>query len=354
MGFVHTLGENKSASIFGGRHQIIIEKCEHFFAILKELNVSLAFFCDGSVQNEKIATWIVRQKQKYQSQIKLFDGGLNELNKRRIPGVTTIIKPLFELCKRYGYVHLSINNECDKELVRYANQNNALAIIGGDSDYLVYDGNWKYWSNHDLNLNCLTTIELNRNALRTFLNLNINQMAVFAALFGGDILDSKAFKKLKGSTEDIFFEKANFVRQLMNNRSLSKLTKIDLQTIATKFLNDNNDKTIRMIEKAINLYNLDTCIDPPNYSKELHINIGYLYNLLVDKPNLISLNYIDFRKREASIFAESIKLFVRRQMGILLQHKQDTTLTRRVYIKCSHNEPPEEHILLAEYPMEGK
>jgi hypothetical protein len=74
------------------------------------------------------------------------------------------------------------------ETAAFATKNNALAVIADDSDYLIYKGNWRYWSARQLDLNDLSTMEYDRRALWDCLNLSEDQMKIFATIAGNDII----------------------------------------------------------------------------------------------------------------------------------------------------------------------
>lgn len=50
------------------------------------------------------------------------------------------------IARKYGDFHYAINNECDFELARYAKENKVFAIVSNDSDFFIYDGEWKFWT----------------------------------------------------------------------------------------------------------------------------------------------------------------------------------------------------------------
>lgn len=348
MGLVHVLKTNPTDALFAGRHQMLIALYEKFFFHLQSLGATLAFFTDGTVQNEKIPEWIKRQSSKYEVQIQFYD----KHDTSRIPAVTTITKSLIETCKRIGYFHYSINNDCDKEVARYATENNALAVIAGDTDFLIFKGNWNYWSTYHLDFDQLKTVEFSRSTLRNHLKLNVKQMAIFGTICGNDIVSQRLLKKLTfDSLEKKIMYISKYVRSI--TKSSSTLTAKDLKAISLAFFERDDNTNVELIKTSIDFYDINSFNDTCKQSRKLALHLGYLYNILIDQPNLISLNYIDFRCCEAEVFAENIKVLVKRQMGILLKHKQNTALTRRVFIKCSHAQPPSEYILHAQYPREG-
>lgn len=89
-----------------------------------------------------------------------------------------------------------MNRECDAEIARYAcNNDSVIGVIAEDSDFLIFPGNWRYFSTKELtfeNNKELKTREYSRTALREFLRLTgAKQMAIFATIAGNDIVTYK-------------------------------------------------------------------------------------------------------------------------------------------------------------------
>lgn len=160
-----------------------------------DAGAKLAFFLDGPHQKQKDEVWFQRRNATYSSALKIFDGIESGLDLKTIArnvgdaniGSVSIAKTFEGICKRLGYFKTSVEMECDLELAQYAVQNNALAIVGQDSDFMIFDGHWQYWSTEFLDLETLNTICYNRTALCRHLGLSQEQMCLFATLAGNDI-----------------------------------------------------------------------------------------------------------------------------------------------------------------------
>lgn len=359
MGMVYELHVGKYDALFGGRHHCLITMFEEFFIRLNKLGVKIVFFIDGTIPENKLPLWIKRKNEKYLDQMNIYDK-IKEKNYNfyskwnlRISGVTTVATALIETCKRFGEFHTSFYNECDNEVALYANKHNAMAIFASDTDYYIFDGDWAQWS-PNINFDNFSTIAYNRKGVRTLLNLKSIEMPLFAALCGNDVLSELKIKRFDKDLHKNMFKKAEYVRSL-NLLNVFNLSDKQLKSIAQVLFDFVDDEHVSLLRNSINFYDMNAIIDEPlQHPQTLINNLGFLYNLLIDKPSNISLNYIDFRIVKSQLFTENIKLLTKRQMGILLQHKQDPMLTRRIVIKPSHIEPPKEFILYAEYPSDGK
>jgi len=72
-------------------------------------------------------------------------------NVQNLPKVKSHSKIAKVLAKRYGNIKTAMDRECDAEMAKFACENpRVLAILADDSDFLIYPGNWKYFSLRDL------------------------------------------------------------------------------------------------------------------------------------------------------------------------------------------------------------
>lgn len=160
---------------------------EDFFKLLSGV-ANLVFFSDGTVFNTKYQTWLKRQDQKYQNYEKVLDlihsnipiVEVVKILAFSLPFLTTHNDILKVLAKKYGTLTVAVTAECDTEIARFASLHpSVLAFMADDSDYLIYPGQWRYFSVKALNLKKLSTSEFSRTALRNHLKLNDFQIVVF-------------------------------------------------------------------------------------------------------------------------------------------------------------------------------
>jgi hypothetical protein len=195
MSFLTVHSRNEIEGIFGGRYQVYEKLYHTLFQRLLASGAELVFFVDGPVQEAKDQVWLDRQNEKYHNCIGILEqiAAKKPAEKiisesRNIPNIHLFLSELESICKLYGRVYVSYYHECDLEIAAFATMNNALAVIADDSDYLIYKGNWRYWSARQLDLNDLSTMEYDRRALWDCLNLSEDQMKIFATIAGNDII----------------------------------------------------------------------------------------------------------------------------------------------------------------------
>lgn len=87
--------------------------------------------------------------------------------------------------------------ECDDEIISYAARNKCLAVLGQDSDYVIYrHGAQYYLSSEHLDISKMTTFAYDKFALARHLKLHVKDLPVFASLMGNDHISSDDLKVL--------------------------------------------------------------------------------------------------------------------------------------------------------------
>lgn len=143
-----------------------------------------------------MSEWTRRQNDRYDQSIKIID----QINRncsldsiinaeKNLPSVTSHLLMAEVLADKYGTFKISLNRECDAEMAKFAYENpRVMGILADDSDFLIYPGNWRYFSLRELNQETLSTMEYNRFALREHLQLNDNELVLLSTLNGNDVI----------------------------------------------------------------------------------------------------------------------------------------------------------------------
>lgn len=195
MSIVIIFSKDKKGLLCGGRNQIYRSLLEELFRNLCAV-AELVFFVDGFLADDKTNTYMTREDDRYIRALYIIDQ-----IKRKVPcqniiddkkayfRLTTCLPMIREAASKFGKLFVSVLRECDAELVRFANKNNAFAVMADDSDNLIYAGDWRYYSTQALDPKTLKTIEYNKLGLRTLLDLNDDQMVILSTLSGNDIIE---------------------------------------------------------------------------------------------------------------------------------------------------------------------
>ena len=173
---------------------------DDLFIKLKEAGAELVFFGDGAVSTVKYDTYLTRQDEKYIDSLQVLDLIYNSCplqeivqqdasNRRDMISQMAFHETLEKTARKHGTLTSTFNVECDTEMAEYASRTPAvLAIVADDTDFLIYSGNWRYFSIRNLDLDTLSTKEYSRLELRKFLNLSDRQMIVLSTISGNDVM----------------------------------------------------------------------------------------------------------------------------------------------------------------------
>uniref|UniRef100_A0A1Q3FBC9 Putative ppargamma constitutive coactivator 1 n=1 Tax=Culex tarsalis TaxID=7177 RepID=A0A1Q3FBC9_CULTA len=349
----------------GGRYTLIYQRLDRFFAKLRDLGATLVFFYDGPVQDDKFSTWYERQKKKYAIGIKILDAVDRGINLDTMmgrfqwdfPGNTMF--PVKEAAKKHGQIITAIANECDKELVQYANSVNALAIISNDTDFLIYKGFWQYWSSKEMNFETLTTKAYNRVALIKHLGLGFKHMPLLATLGGNDVIhydEVKQFHGTLGRPGSKFHNLARFVEQLRVPVSGHDV-KMLLARVFREYAVD--DQLLQRFQNSLDLYDLDKRNPTPTSNHDQTLNKlltllnTFMYQIWIGHPVNVTSLITDLRAHQVGWqYPQLAVRLVKRQAGLVLYHRQMLTGSSRlrVVMKMSHEEDFALHEHQAEFP----
>lgn len=207
----------------GMRGNVVERKATDFFEKIKKSGASMTFFDGGSVHSNKEGVFMEHRQESSEKKldiIKDLEAGIPIrliINKQRgnLRGTSTITPLLKEIARKYGDIHMPVSAEKHTIMAGVATAKKAFAVLGNDTNFLIYCGKWRYWSLEDANFDNLLIKEYNANALKGFLNLTAEQMPLFATLAGNQIIpfdDYKAFHGNVGAARR-FLKVAAYVRQ---------------------------------------------------------------------------------------------------------------------------------------------
>lgn len=349
---------DKIAQLCGGRYKQLQNQFEAFCQGMLDAGAKLAFFKDGPHQKKKDEVWFRRRDEAYSSELQIFDGieiGLDldtivrNVGNNSSIGSVSISKTFLGICDRLGcYVKSSFQSECDLELAQYATQNNALAIFGQDSDFMIFEGDWQYWSTEFLDWKTLNTICYNRPALRFHLGLSQEQMCLLASLAGNDIVEFDSLKNFHQNMRP-FYKKFNRIADLVREVSTvpRDLTKSSLERIAKRCFGSSNDHNVNMLRQSIQSYDVYLQL-PTTDIKERGYGESCIGLLRAGTPYTMILKYFDWRSKEFSSILDVFIPLLQRQAGVILQQHDQTKCS--VITKLSHRDAYTEITIQPNFP----
>ncbi|KAJ6643625.1 Constitutive coactivator of peroxisome proliferator-activated receptor gamma [Pseudolycoriella hygida] len=358
MGMLNIPIQSNSDMVLGGRHHIVLSKYDNFFLKLKlEYGAELVFFCDGRVQKNKNDVWIQRQDEKYAKTLKIFDeieeskGSLKFVDSMRdddFPGLTTTIHGLVNVCRRHGEFKLSMNVECDTELSRFATMNNAVAIVADDTDFLIYEGNWKYWSARKLNLLHLTTMEYCRPALRMALGLSQKQLPMFATLAGNDIIRHDFVQPFHRQLRLTRYNRFQKLAQLVRSNNIN-----DVASISRAIFGSTESQFMNLVEESITTYDIYYDHEQGTQEDLLTERSAFetsFFTFLNGSSYYITLMYYDLRRTDFRSYYDVVMPIVKRQIGFVRHHKNEQNYMQTIVMKIDHTQSHQELKIAPEYP----
>uniref|UniRef100_U5EPY3 Putative constitutive coactivator of peroxisome proliferator-activated receptor gamma n=1 Tax=Corethrella appendiculata TaxID=1370023 RepID=U5EPY3_9DIPT len=332
---------NTKDLLCGIRQQISIREVEQVFSGLAECGAELVFFFDGPLQEAKTETWINRQLDSYEKFLRLVDSvgcedleKLSQINPYEIPTFSTG-RSVKKIAEKYGCVYKSVDEECDLEIAAYATKNQALAVLTQDSDFLIYEGAWRYWSSKFINPNTLTTMEYSREVFRQTLGLNPIQLSIFASLAGNDIIQFDDVKQFhRHLLNRRHFSQKFFVLSSYIERNAQDLDNQKIRQIIKDVFGYCNNELWEKFHKSLSTYNIHYHVKEKNTDPIFNILMectSQNLKIYLGKTLLFSIFYIDLRDYDHNFeFFTKLKPLISRTAGILLQHKNKSNL----FINC--------------------
>lgn len=304
---------------------------------LKATGCSLVFFSDLGVQAGKVDEWLKRRNAEFNGFTKIYDLIDEEITLEEVQGkssryvLTSMFYGMAAVAREYGQFHHSIRRECDLDIAIFARNINALAVISTDTDFLIFDGNWRLWSAQDIHItrrtDQLKTIEFNRNGIARICSLAKHQLPLFATLLGNDFTNSyiKQLHEYFGPSEYRIENVARYVRKYGSDNKINQFT---IKRISEQVFGYTNDELQQLLRQSLDSYNIDCSpvqIDDPLEQKLLHTALYPTYSARIYDIHSITISFYDMRGSDIN-FTMILIDWIKRKKGILKQNSNDTFL----------------------------
>lgn len=152
----------KFAVAFGGRYQKFNETLEYFFGEMKKANAKLVFIA-------RIKQRRPNDNKEYNRHDLLLDDHLwyNLMN---------------NICPKYGQVYTLYGNQSTTLAYARQQRGDVMAFVTRNTQFLVYDSNFTYWSLSHLDIYNLKIMKFCRSTLYKILGMNQQQMQLMLAI----------------------------------------------------------------------------------------------------------------------------------------------------------------------------
>lgn len=325
--------------ICGGRNDNIMKDFENLLSKLKETGAKLVFFSDLSIQEDKIAEWTKRRDESFNVYSNLYDritygetlnSIISSLDDRMNLSSTTFGLSL--VAQKFGEFYYT-ENECDLELIQYANSHKALAIVSGDSDFFIFEGNWKLWSDQGFDFdkydpNIIKAIEYSRSGIQMSCSISAFQRPLFAALLGNGTTNIRndelyAFQRTLGNTRYKFQNIAKYVRS--KHGSDKKITYEQYKSIAKDVFRSNDENTVNLIKNGVDSYDLSSIkkTTPTDFEKKISKTLVYRdFVSITSKIQGFTSSFYDMRGQVGNrTLPELFIEWIKRKRGIFINKK---------------------------------
>ncbi|XP_048392260.2 constitutive coactivator of peroxisome proliferator-activated receptor gamma [Stegostoma tigrinum] len=187
------------AWVHGGQWREYLRSLENFTAAFRSLGIELVFIFDGVIDQKKRDEWVMRRLRNNKEIAKIFR---HIKEKASQPGRNMFFIPSgLGTFTRFALKSMCLNTMCslqeaDYEIASYARLNGCMAVLGQDTDFLIFD-TVPYLSVKELRLNKMTTIMYSRENLCHSLHLQQMDLPLLACLLSNDVVPEKAVAGLK-------------------------------------------------------------------------------------------------------------------------------------------------------------
>uniref|UniRef100_UPI00398E38D0 constitutive coactivator of peroxisome proliferator-activated receptor gamma isoform X2 n=1 Tax=Pristiophorus japonicus TaxID=55135 RepID=UPI00398E38D0 len=187
------------AWVHGGQWRQYLQSLKTFVDAFVAVGIGLVFFFDGVIEQKKRDEWVKRRLTNNREIAKIFQ---YIKAKACQPGRDMFFIPSglatftrFAL-KSMGLDTICSLQEADYEIASYASLNGCMAILGQDTDYLIYD-TVPYLSVSKLRLDKLATVMYSREHLCRSLSLQMADLPLLACLLGNDVVPGNVVEGLR-------------------------------------------------------------------------------------------------------------------------------------------------------------
>lgn len=321
----------------GGSSNEFDQNMEKFFIRLTKNGVKLVFIQSLAVDIAREDVWIERRNKDFQSCLQIYE---DIGNGKSVSDVLSemedwswgmkVSSNLGPIASKHGeYLFARPGRDCDFEVADYAKKHNAMAVFSADTDFLIFDGNWKFWNYKDLDFENFSANEFDRIAITRLLSITYEQRPLLATLIGNDFTkiysdELYQFHRRLGRPSDKFRNVADYIRRKIRNGYISE-NDIDV-IVGDIFGGRAGDAKRQMFRDSLNSYDLRSQIDEnrgvdPVEAKLVALSVKAVKNyrkLNMNTIQPVSTPFNDMATEESSsVLIEFLVELLRKKMGIM-------------------------------------
>ncbi|XP_037916532.1 uncharacterized protein LOC119654947 [Hermetia illucens] len=338
LGTIPILFTNCKDAICGGRHALGIKRAEIMFQKFKDLGIEMHFFLDGPIKPEKCPQWCHRKNSEYENQKVLFENlkAKEPLNYRFRRYLKTYYENYLRVAKKYGRIFLSLENECDLDLVENASRVHPMAVCTSNSDFLVMEGDFPIWKTDDFNLETMAVHVWNKRRMRESLGLEQWQMPIFATLCGNDSEESKLVEHIHASLpQGIRYDKSGKMQKAIADlvqKTFKDKAKVNVELSELIYgegrCQSSWNEVFAAVKTSLDYYYCRTYKETqiePSWLREHVMKTTSLTVLSIYKKDIlyISQRFIDLSINDVCSFSDLVLPLLRREIGLVFSNNRD-------------------------------
>lgn len=327
--------------ICGGRHKIAMDLWIDILNTFTATGAKLVFFSDLNIQVNKIEEWMNRRDADQKIYADLYDRidagrTLEEIisEKTDFKALSSTFYGMAMIAQNYGEFNYCVHHECDLELAKYAKNENAVAVITNDTDFLIFEGTWKFWSSQEIHIkpsNQLETVEYNRRGIAKVCALSHHQLPLFATLLANDFTHSyyNQLSRFAASMGPLKYKFQNIARYVRKKAS-KNLSDRDIQSIAHNVFGYSNGEIVDLIKESLKSYDLD--FPPAEITDPLELKLQHTIMYRPYMSNMCSIHglttsYYDNRGcEEGKVLPILLIDWLKRRKGVLRQQQPNRNI----------------------------
>lgn len=351
--------------ILGGRFDSVNELSNHFFGRIKETGANLVFFSALNEGRFKDIEKFVDNNRVFDciKNVKSLEYFLNDPRKKGWG--TSTLRPneritfnLMTLCREYGQVFCSYGLT-KAHILAYSRQldHNVKALITRDTEYLVYNVDFEFWSLSNVDFREMKITRFNRDNLYDCMNVNIRQMQLLCALSQFSKDERARICGATGSMESLI----SFVKQ-------QKCGPIGYDVMAfwgnfpTDLLQEISNELEKLVKRDsyAGSWTANQYVEPlsnviehqPDFQSVVNFcqnNLYFAYKLMNESMTVQKdLRFIDLRRSDSRRYLDTVASTLLKLCGIAFMDvdAQERPISRSVYLKTDETAEPVERKII--------
>uniref|UniRef100_A0A8D8Z9N2 Constitutive coactivator of peroxisome proliferator-activated receptor gamma n=1 Tax=Cacopsylla melanoneura TaxID=428564 RepID=A0A8D8Z9N2_9HEMI len=186
-------------SKYGGElSTVVVDTIENFYSKFDAIGIQPIIFVGNYKQKFNRHDWTQRQYVAVDKVNKVMN--LVRINAKPVPNSgqgmmsAELVHSVISFCRLNDWTIVQSLTDTKTEMITYARKHNTFGILGDDIDFCIANAARNYFSIEQLCLETMTTRLYDAPSLAKHLQLDVNQLPLFATLMGNDRMEKEIIK----------------------------------------------------------------------------------------------------------------------------------------------------------------